>query len=117
MTAARTQFQGPFGRNRRERCGQCDDRPGVLNDQTLPPDLAEGSAIARRGEEPWPIPYMPRFGAVTRQELWLALCDVRELAFNGLFLIGKRRRETLRYCFPKSNRCPDEVLATIAVSL
>jgi K+ transporter len=52
MTAARTQFQGPFGRNRRERCGQCDDRPGVLNHQTLPPDLAEGSAIARRGEEP-----------------------------------------------------------------
>jgi hypothetical protein len=36
-----------FCRNRRERCGQCDDRRGVLDDQTLPPDLAEDSAIAR----------------------------------------------------------------------
>jgi hypothetical protein len=29
-----------FCRNRRERCGQCDDRPGVLDDQPLPPDPA-----------------------------------------------------------------------------
>jgi hypothetical protein len=46
-----------FCRNRRERCGQCGDRPGVLDDQPLPPRPAEDSATARRGEEPWPTPW------------------------------------------------------------
>ena len=29
-----------FCRNRHERCGQCDDRLAVLDDQTLPPGVS-----------------------------------------------------------------------------
>jgi hypothetical protein len=79
-----------FSRNRRERCGQCDDRPGVLDDQTLPPDPAEDSAIARRGEEPWSYT-MENLRSVLHPSCPAkadALCKTRRRVEHGLTTVG-----------------------------
>ena len=79
-----------FCRNRRERYGECDDRPGVLDDQTLPPD--SGPRFGNR-------PQRTRAVAYTMEKLLSvlhpccpakadALCKTRRRVEHGLTTVG-----------------------------